>query len=217
MPHLVSALNYFNNILLPYIGSLEHVGLTFSIAVLVIAFAECFAILGYIMPGMIILYGAAAFALKQNLIPSYMICMAVGAFLADIASYHLGKKGHVIITRHREKRKEMFEKVHAFFNKYGVLGIIIGKNIGVIRPIIALTAGTSEMNFRTFAISTWIASIIWPLQYLATVYFFKKYGLRIGIFIHRFWLLMLGLVIMYFVVRWLLQLLRARASRARKE
>ncbi len=203
MPHFLSALNYFNQMLIPYISSFEHVGLVFSVTVLVVALLECFPIIGYLTPGMVMLYGAAAFALRQDLIANYIIFMAVGSFLSDIMSFYLGKRGDRIMMKHVEKRREIVEKVHGFLRTYGVVGIVIGKNIGIIRPMISLIVGTSEMSPRKFMMTSWIASVVWPFQYLISVYYLKKYGESIGIFIQHFWILMLVIVIAYFAGSWL--------------
>ncbi len=203
MPQILSALNYFNHILIPYILTFEHVGLAFSVTVCVVALLECFPVIGYLMPGMVMLYGAAAFALRQDLVPSYIIFMAIGSFLADIMSYYMGKRGDVMMMKHVEKRKEVVEKIHGFLRKYGAAGIIIGKNIGVIRPMISLIVGTSDMSLRKFLMTSWIASVIWPFQYLISVYYIKKYGGPIGVFVQRFWIVLLVIVLAYCVIIWL--------------
>lgn len=206
MPHFLTSLAYFNQILVPYVLTLKHLGLAFSLIIFVIAFIECFPIIGYILPGTIVFYGASAFALRENLIPNYIIFMALGSFLADMVSYFLGKKGNGIMLRHIEKRKEMFQKVHTFFSKYGVIGMIAGKNIGFARPMVAFVAGTSEMGLKKFIISSWIASCIWPFQYLLFALYFRKHAGLINIIIHRFGIMLLLLVVAYFLIRKLIHL-----------
>ena len=206
MPHFLTSLAYFNHILIPYVLEFKHLGLAFSLIMIVIAFIECIPIIGYILPGTVIFYGAAAFALRENLIPSYVIFMAIGGFAADMVSYYLGKRGNVMMMRQIEKRKELFEKVHAFFSKYGVIGMIVGKNIGFARPMIAFVAGTSEMSLKKFMIASWIACCIWPFQYLLLAVYLRKYAGLINIIIHRFGLLLLLLAVAYFLIRKLIKL-----------
>lgn len=206
MPHFLSSLAYFNQILTPYVLEFKHLGLAFSLIMIVIAFIECLPVIGYILPGTVVFYGAAAFALRENLIPSYVIFMTIGGFAADMVSYYLGRKGNAVMMRHIEKRKELFEKVHAFFSKYGVIGMIAGKNIGFARPMIAFVAGTSEMSWKKFMISSWIACCIWPFQYLLLAVYFKKYAGPITIIINRFGLSLLLLVVAYFLIRKLIKL-----------
>lgn len=181
-------------------------GLVFSLVVLVIAFVECIPIIGYILPGTIIFYGASAFAMRENLIPSYVIFMAIGGFSADMVSYFLGKRGNVMMMKHVKKRKEAFEKVHVFFSKYGAIGMIIGKNIGLIRPMIAFIAGTSEMSLKKFMISAWIACCIWPFQYLIFVVYLRRHAKFINAIIHRFGVMIVLIIILYVLVRKLIVL-----------
>lgn len=210
MPHLLTSLAYFNQILVPYVLTLKHVGLAFSLIIMVVAFIECFPLLGYVIPGTIVFYGAAAFAMRENLIPSYVIFMAIGGFIADMVSYFLGKKGNAVMMKRIEKRKEVFEKVRAFFSKYGAIGMIVGKNIGFIRPMIAFIAGTSEMSLKKFMISSWIACCIWPFQYLLFALYFRKHAGLINIIVHRFGLLILLLAIAYLLIRKLIHLSRKK-------
>jgi|GEM_PF-6399481 len=206
MPHFLSSIAYFNQILIPYVLEFEHLGLAFSLIMIIIAFIECIPIIGYILPGTIIFYGASAFAIKENLIPNYVIFMVIGGFSADMVSYYLGKKGNEVMMRHVEKRKELFEKVHAFFSKYGVIGMIAGKNIGFARPMIAFVAGTSEMGLKKFMIASWIACCIWPFQYLLFAIYLRRYAGLINVAIHRFGLSLLLLVVAYFLIRKLINL-----------
>lgn len=163
-----------------------HLAIAFSLLIFAAAFIESFIIIGYVIPATILFYAVSAFAMREGLLPHYFIFMALGGFTADIISYFFGKKGMKFMGRYIEKKKDILDKAKKFFDAYGMIGIIIGKNIGFVRPSIGFIAGTTDMELRKFAITSAVASIIWPLQYFFLSYFFKRNAAHIYAFINHF-------------------------------
>jgi membrane protein DedA with SNARE-associated domain len=159
-----------------YIGNFQSYELTFIVLIAVISFAESFAIIGYLTPGTILLYGAAIFAIKQNLIPQFLITATLSGFAADLMSYYLGQRGNAWFISHAKKYATLNEKIHFFFERYGTFTIIIGKISGTLRPLVSFIAGTSQMSFKKFFILVWIGNIITSALYLIIVYYFRKYA-----------------------------------------
>jgi membrane protein DedA with SNARE-associated domain len=132
--------------------------------VFLVAFAECVAILSWLVPATVFFtaFGAAAGASGLNLVP-LAIAASAGAGCGFWISYWVGL---VLGPRVGEywplnRDPQMLERGHAFFEKWGVASILIGHFFGPLRAVIAIVAGIVRMPFIPFQIANWIASCIW--------------------------------------------------------
>lgn len=165
----------FSHLLNQYVGHSTSFEIGFTLLVFMVAYLESFAIVGFIMPGTLLLFGAAGIALRQEVIPLFILAAAIGGFFADLTSFYLGTKGNAFMTKHTHKYQEALKKTHRFFEKYGAFAVILGKIIGTLRPLMAFVAGTSKMNPKKFTFFTAIASILWATSYVVTIYYFGRY------------------------------------------
>ena len=168
-------MNPFTQLINHFFHHTQSLEIGFSLLVFVIAYLESFAIIGFIMPGTVLLFGAAGFAIKEHLIPLFLVAAGLAGFLADMSSYYLGRKGNVYITKQTHKYQKVLNKTHQFFHKYGAITIIIGKLVGTLRPLTSFVAGTSGMELKKYTFLTAIASALWSLSYVFFVYNFTKY------------------------------------------
>lgn len=185
----------FTNLFNQYFHHPQGLEVGFSVLVFLIAYMESFAILGFIMPGTVLLFGAAGFAIKEDLVPYFLVATGIGGFLADMSSFYLGAKGNAYITRQTHKYEKVLSKIHHFFHTYGALTIILGKLIGTLRPLTSFVAGTSGMDVKKYAFLTAIASTIWSCTYVFFVYNFTKYIRYIS---HT--IVMMGIVAIFIVM-----------------
>lgn len=115
-------------------------------------------------------YHAAATG-EMNL-PLIIIFATLGAFLGATINYFLSlwlgrpviykfadsKLGHMLmIDGTKVKRAE------DYFNEHGAISTLIGRLIPVIRQLISIPAGLSQMNFARFAFFTTIGAGIWNI------------------------------------------------------
>lgn len=170
----------FNYLLNEYVANFQNFELAFTALIFVIAFLESFALIGYIMPGTILLYAGAVIALKKDLIPHFIIASTLAGILADAISFYLGLKGNAFITKHTHRYEKILQKTHQFFQKYGALTIIIGKISGTLRPLTAFVAGTSRMEIKKYFTLATIANVITSALYIIVVANFKKYIIPIA-------------------------------------
>ncbi len=165
----------FNTILNEFVANIKNFDLAFTALIGVIAFFESLAIVGYVMPGTILLYAGAVIALKQNLVPHFIIASTATGLAADGISFYLGVKGNAWVTNHTHRYEMFLQKTYQFFEKYGALTIIIGKISGTLRPLTAFVAGTSRMSARKYFPIALVANIITSALYIIIVANFKKY------------------------------------------
>lgn len=58
------------------------------------------------------------------------------------------------------------DKSNSWFNKYGMLGALIGRNFPIVRTLISLPIGIYRLSFIKFLIYTTIGSIPWTILFI---------------------------------------------------
>ena len=92
---------------------------------------------------------------------------AIGSLIGSIAAYWVGwwlekdyllKYGKYILITHHD-----LDAAEKFFSRYGDAAIFFSRMLPVVRTFISLPAGISRMNFKKFAIYTFLGSLPWCL------------------------------------------------------
>lgn len=120
---------------------------------LIFAAAETTAFLSIAIPSTAVLMAVGAMAAtgKVEFWPLWAGA-AAGALIGSSFSYWLGRHygREVLQMRPLSKYPEMVEKSRAAFVKYGPATILIGHFMTVLRPVVFLLAGMSDMRLRRF-------------------------------------------------------------------
>ena len=139
-----------------------------------IAFIESFALIGIIVPGVLLLYIAAFLAGADALpIGTTLLWAFAGAVLGDGSSYLIGRYFHRHLphiwpfSRHRD----WLAKGEHFFYEYGGLSIVIGRFLGPIRPVMPLIAGSLFMPRWLFFSLNISSALAWAPAYILPGYF----------------------------------------------
>ena len=141
------------------------------------AFIESFALIGIIVPGVILLAAISGLAASTNLSIFYVVILVyVSSCLADIFSFLLGKSLSKKIDRvwPFNNNPSWLEQGRKFSKSYGIPGVFLGRFIGPIRPLIPITVGSLSMNFRTFIFVDLISGLLWAPLYTLPGYFAAK-------------------------------------------
>lgn len=140
-----------------------------SVAIFVVAFIECLAIAGIIVPGTVLLFAVAALA-GSGVLPlgEVLLLGFIGGLLGDAVSYFLGRKFHQNIRRLPGLRHhpEWIGGAEAYFQRYGIASLLVGRFIGPLRPMLPMVAGMFDMPFPRFAAVSVIAAAGWSIVYL---------------------------------------------------
>lgn len=136
-------------------------------AVLGIIFAECGLLIGFFLPGDSLLFATGLFiasgAISINIwLASGLLVLA--AFLGNLTGYWIGQKAGPALFRRPDSRffkQEYVDHTHRFFEKYGARAIILARFTPVIRTFITAVAGVARMDFRKFALFSFIGAVIW--------------------------------------------------------
>src|SRR5262245_57306185 len=104
---------------------------------------------------------------------SYMI----GRIFGIRAVHKFGKYLHIT--------EERLDKVHGWFNRIGHWALFVGYYIAGVRHFTAIVAGTSKLEFRTFALYAWGGGLLWVSTFLTLGYFLGDKWQSIFEVIHR--------------------------------
>lgn len=134
-----------------------------------VSFIESFALLGIVVPGIVIL-GAASFAAGTADLPiaGCLVAAFAGAVSGDGVSYLLGRIFHADIKRAWpfRKRPEWIANGEVFFARHGAWGVALGRFVGPIRPVIPLVAGILSMRARDFFLINVASGLAWAPLYV---------------------------------------------------
>jgi undecaprenyl-diphosphatase len=138
-------------------------------AVFIVAFVECLAIAGLIVPGTVLLFavavlaGSGALSLSETLLLGFL-----AGVLGDIVSYFIGRHFHQNIRRLPGLRHhpEWIAGAETYFQRYGIASLLVGRFIGPLRPMLPMVAGMFDMPFPRFLAISLLAAAGWSVAYL---------------------------------------------------
>ncbi|HAA44129.1 MAG: hypothetical protein XD36_1753 [Halomonas sp. 54_146] len=141
--------------------------------VLLIALAESLALVGLLVPGVMLITTIASLAGHQDIAVAWLIGAAfLGAIIGDGISFSLGFKHREHVTQRwpLSQHPEWLSRGSRFFERYGVSSVFIGRFVGPVRPIIPLVAGMMHMPPRTFLWANLSSAAIWAPAYVLPGY-----------------------------------------------
>ena len=187
--------------LLNFIGSMGNWG---YIAMFTVAFLECSAFLGMVVPGETLVVIAGFLSVQGYFdIKTCAIFICLGAIFGDSFGYALGRiLGRGYFEKHKRflfLKYKHIKRVEEYFQKHGGKTVFLGKFIGFLRSFGPFTAGMSKMPYKIFAVYNISACIIWALVFSLLGYFFglswkaiEKWSGRVGVFIFFILIVIVG-------------------------
>lgn len=138
-----------------------------------ISLLESLAMVGLLSPGIALLFAAGTAAGTANI--SYWVVLLAaysGAVIGDVLSYLLGARfhSHVVKMPPFRQHPEWIDKAEAFFHRYGLYGLFVGRFIGPLRPVLPMIAGALEMPFFKFLLLDLCSGPLWAAVYLTPGY-----------------------------------------------
>ena len=91
-----------------------------------------------------------------------------GGLLGDAISYGIGRRFHQGIRRLPVLRDhpEWLAGAETYFQRYGVVSLLVGRYIGPLRPMLPLVAGMLDMPFVRFVLVSMLAAAGWAVAYM---------------------------------------------------
>ena len=147
------------------------------ILLLIIIYLETGFFLGLVLPGGDYLVFTAGLLCGTHYLdvslPVLLISMISAAILGDFTGYFKGKwLGQKLFNKHDARffKRSYLEKSTLFYQKYGVWAFIIGRFLPVVRTMIPMLAGASNVPLIKFSYLNVLGAVIWiglltPLGY----------------------------------------------------
>ncbi|WP_367671985.1 DedA family protein [Buchnera aphidicola] len=151
------------------------------ILVILITFLESLAIVGLLLPGIVLMTSIGTLIGNGKLsFYSAWITGMIGCLIGDYLSYYIGWKfkNWIYTIKIFQKNIHLFQNIKKKINQYSMITIIFGKLIGPTRPLIPMISGMLNLPMKKFVLPSFISCIIWP-----AVYFIP--GIITGILMHH--------------------------------
>jgi undecaprenyl-diphosphatase len=174
--------------------------------VFLVALSESLAVVGLIVPGVIMMLGAGAL-IATGALDFWPVCLwaVAGAVTGDGLSYWAG---HHFRDRLRglwpfSRYPESLESGERFFTKYGGKSVAFGRFVGPVRAVIPLVAGMMGMSPMRFLLANILSALAWaPAYLLPGIVFGASLELAAEAAV-RLVILALSLVLVLWLVAWI--------------
>ena len=86
----------------------------------------------------------------------------IGAWLWYVVGAALGRdRTRALVGRIPLMEYEDFDKAETFFNKWGVVAVLFGRCVPLVRSFVSIPAGIEKMHFGKFSFYTAVGSGVW--------------------------------------------------------
>ena len=137
--------------------------------VFLLGFAESIVFLSLLVPStfLFLAIGGLHQAAGGHFVPLWLAA-AAGAFLGDVISYAIGRyfRHEVAGLWPFSKKPEWYVLARAVFQKWGMLGVVGSKFLGMMRPFVPVVAGATGMRWPLFLIASAISCLMWSGAFL---------------------------------------------------
>lgn len=138
-----------------------------------IALIESLALVGLVVPGVVLITAAASLAGHQELSLVLVIALAwLGAVIGDGLSFAFGYTQRQRIPRlwPFSRHPEWLARGARFFQSHGSLSVAFGRFVGPVRPIVPMIAGMLHMSPWAFAWASLASAVVWAPAYVLPGY-----------------------------------------------
>ncbi|MGV6825743.1 MAG: VTT domain-containing protein [bacterium] len=164
-----------------------------GLLVFLMAFSESLAVVGILVPGVVILFGVGVMIGAGALDFGSMVAWAVaGAVLGDGLSFWLGRFYSDRLTSMwpLKNHPDSVARGVRFFERFGGKSVALGRFFGPVRAIIPLVAGMLGMSPVRFTVANVLSALVWAPAYLlpgmafgATLELASEVALRLVLFL----------------------------------
>ncbi len=131
-------------------------------------FAECGLLLGFLLPGDTILFGAGLLAASPSSGVN-LVVLVVGAFVAAVAGNEVGyltgrHYGRTWLERRGSGRAtEQLRRTERFYERFGWFSVVMARWIPWVRTFTPVLAGTAAMDRRSFSTANVLGALTWAV------------------------------------------------------
>ncbi len=131
-------------------------------------FAECGLLLGFLLPGDTILFGAGLLAASPSSDVNIALLVA-GAFVAAVAGNEVGyltgrRYGRGWLERRETGRaQDQLRRTERFYDRYGWWSVVVARWVPWVRTFTPVVAGTAVMRRRSFSSANVVGALGWAV------------------------------------------------------
>jgi len=92
------------------------------------------------------------------------------------AAFYLGRSGSSFVARHAHGGAGALGRARRFFDRHGTSAVLFGRFVPVVRMLISVIAGVSQMDAHRFALYNLAGAAIWASAFCAIGYFFGHHA-----------------------------------------
>ncbi|MDR2492033.1 MAG: VTT domain-containing protein [Coriobacteriales bacterium] len=143
----------------------------------VIVFVETGLVVTPFLPGDSLLFAAGVFAVDGGglSLPVLLVLLSSAAVLGNTSNYWIGRLiGRAVIEsgRIRALTPERITRTQAFFDKYGLLAVVLTRFFPIIRTFAPFLAGVGKMHFGRYTVFNIVGGVLWVSIFTLLGYFF---------------------------------------------
>ncbi len=150
--------------------------------VLLLACSESLPLLGSFIPGSVSMTFIGILT-GTNVLPLYatIFFAILGAVLGDSIAFFIGKNlsNSILQIWPFNRRPQLIDKAKKFIIKHGGKSILIGRFIGILRPMIPMIVGLLKMRIINFYIIDFLSAIIWAIIYIIPGFAMGRLSLQV--------------------------------------
>lgn len=138
-------------------------------------FLESAPLTGLLLPGIFIAIGLGVLTASQHLpLIETMLLASLGAVLGDSLGFWLGRLGSEELQKklHKTRFQSRHQRASTYLSKFGGLGIVIGRFLWFVHPLVPPLAGTAKMPVWKFYLFDPPACLLWTVVYLGLGHWF---------------------------------------------
>lgn len=144
-----------------------------------VLFCETGLFFCFFLPGDSLILSAGVFASQGFFsLGAMFLVMIFFAIAGNYLGYFVGKKMGQYLFKKKDTtffKKEYLQKAEIFYNKYGILALLIGRFVPIVRTFVPLIAGAVNMNQRVFSIYNFLGAFLWVLFFGLLGYFLGSF------------------------------------------
>lgn len=158
---------------------LDHGGLWL---LMFIVFAETGLFIGFFLPGDSLLFVTGmTLSLNNTLsgfgVPAVLAFICLSGILGNYAGYWFGLKSGPILYQRESTlffKKKHLVAAHEFYEKHGVVAIVLARFLPIIRTFAPIVAGIVQMNYKKFSLLNILGSAGWVCAMVLIGFFLGK-------------------------------------------
>lgn len=155
---------------LEYLLALDNLA---PLAIIIAGLLDGIIVVGFVLNGSLLFVVAVYFLSRQVIgFPELVLCALTGAFAGDQIGFAVGRLlgDRPFSWWPLKNRADLRERMTSWLEKYGALGLLVGRFFSPTRSIAPFLAAALGMRYRNFLLGDLLSCSLWVSVWSAVVY-----------------------------------------------